>query len=99
MISPKIQKDIVSCAAVKTTNSIIREMDDSLFFVLIDESRNITTKIKWLLYYIMWIRMDMWSNILLALNISLVLQLPHLIKKSLDNMLSRLELSSSMLRG
>lgn len=99
MISPKIQKDIVSCAAVKTTNPIIREMDDSLFFVLIDKSRNISTKIKWLLYYIMWIRMDMWSNILLALNISLVLQLPHLIKKSLDNMLSRLELSSSMLRG
>lgn len=99
MISPKIQKDVVSCAAVKTTNSIIREMDDSLFFVLIDESRNISTKIKWLLYYIMWIRMDMWSNILLALNISLVLQLPHLIKKSLDNMLSRLELSSSILRG
>lgn len=99
MISPKIQKDVVSCAAVKTTNSIIREMDDSLFFVLIDKSRNISTKIKWLLYYIMWIRMDMWSNILLALNISLVLQLPHLIKKSLDNMLSRLELSSSILRG
>ena len=99
MISPKIQKDVVSCAAVKTTNSIIIEMDDLLFIVLIDESRNISTKTKWLLYYIMWIRMDMWLNILLALNLSLVLQLPNLIKKSLDNMLSRLELSSSMLRG
>ncbi|KDO41658.1 hypothetical protein CISIN_1g0413521mg, partial [Citrus sinensis] len=44
MTSPKIQKDIVSRVATKTTNDIIREMDGALFSVLIDESRDISTK-------------------------------------------------------
>uniref|UniRef100_A0A2N9GDV8 DUF4371 domain-containing protein n=1 Tax=Fagus sylvatica TaxID=28930 RepID=A0A2N9GDV8_FAGSY len=44
MISPTIQKDIVSAAAVKTSNAIIMELGDAFFSVLIDESRDISTK-------------------------------------------------------
>jgi hypothetical protein len=50
LISPAIQKDIVSAAAVETSNAIIMELGDAFFFfffffsVLIDESRDISTK-------------------------------------------------------
>uniref|UniRef100_A0A2N9FYF2 TTF-type domain-containing protein n=1 Tax=Fagus sylvatica TaxID=28930 RepID=A0A2N9FYF2_FAGSY len=44
MISPAIQKDIVSAAAVETSNAIIMELGDAFFSVLIDESRDISTK-------------------------------------------------------
>ncbi|KDO37300.1 hypothetical protein CISIN_1g041241mg [Citrus sinensis] len=44
MTSNEIKKDIVSCAAVETTNIIIKEMGDILFSILIDESCDIFTK-------------------------------------------------------
>ena len=44
MISPAIQKDIVSAAAVETSNAIIMELVDAFFSVLIDESHDISTK-------------------------------------------------------
>uniref|UniRef100_A0A2N9F3J0 TTF-type domain-containing protein n=1 Tax=Fagus sylvatica TaxID=28930 RepID=A0A2N9F3J0_FAGSY len=44
LISPAIQKDIVSAAAVETSNAIIMELGDAFFSVLIDESRDISTK-------------------------------------------------------
>ena len=44
LTAPKIQKDIVNVFAVETTNAIIREMDDALFSVLIDESRDVSIK-------------------------------------------------------
>ena len=44
LTAPKIQKDIVNVFAVETTNAIIREMDDVLFSVLIDESHDVSTK-------------------------------------------------------
>ena len=44
LISPAIQKDIVSAAAVETSNAIIMELRDAFFSVLIDESRDISTK-------------------------------------------------------
>ena len=44
LISPTIQKDIVSAAAVETSNAIIMELGDAFFSVLIDESRDISTK-------------------------------------------------------
>ena len=44
LTAPKIQKDIVNIFAVETTNAIIREMDDALFSVLIDESRDVSIK-------------------------------------------------------
>ncbi|CAL8164775.1 unnamed protein product [Prunus armeniaca] len=42
--SPKIQKDIVNAAAVETTYAIIRDMDDALFSILVDESRDVSVK-------------------------------------------------------
>ena len=44
LTAPKIQKDIVNVFAVEITNAIIREMDDALFSVLIDESRDVSIK-------------------------------------------------------
>jgi hypothetical protein len=44
LISPTIQKDIVSAAVVETSNAIIMELGDAFFSVLIDESRDISTK-------------------------------------------------------
>ena len=42
---PTIQKDIVSAAAVETSNAIIMELGDAFFFsFLIDESRDISIK-------------------------------------------------------
>ena len=94
----KIQKDIVSCVLTETTNVIIREMDGALFSIIIDESRDILQKSKWLLYYVMWIRMDMWLNVFVGIehvsNTTVVS-----LKESLDNIFSRLGLSLSMLCG
>lgn len=44
LISPEIQKDIVNAAATETANLIIKDIGDSLFSVLIDESRDISMK-------------------------------------------------------
>uniref|UniRef100_A0A2N9EL79 DUF4371 domain-containing protein n=1 Tax=Fagus sylvatica TaxID=28930 RepID=A0A2N9EL79_FAGSY len=44
LISPAIQKDIVSTVGVETSNAIIMELGDAFFSVLIDESRDISTK-------------------------------------------------------
>ncbi|KAK1384870.1 Zinc finger MYM-type protein [Heracleum sosnowskyi] len=44
LISPKIQKDIVNAATTETINLIIKDIGDSLFSVLIDESRDISMK-------------------------------------------------------
>ncbi|XP_062085462.1 uncharacterized protein LOC133791557 [Humulus lupulus] len=44
LTSPDIQKDISNAAAVETTNIIIKDIGDSLFSILVDESRDISTK-------------------------------------------------------
>ncbi|XP_052293999.1 uncharacterized protein LOC112496300 isoform X3 [Citrus sinensis] len=44
MTSPDIQKQIVSVCLAETSRAIIKEIGDSLFFVMIDESRDISTK-------------------------------------------------------
>ncbi|XP_024043077.1 zinc finger MYM-type protein 1 [Citrus clementina] len=44
MTSPDIQKQIVSVCSAKTSRAIIKEISDSLFSVMIDESRDISTK-------------------------------------------------------
>ncbi|XP_020409905.1 zinc finger MYM-type protein 1-like [Prunus persica] len=44
LISPKIQKDIVNVASVETTDAIISDMGDSLFSILVDESRDVSVK-------------------------------------------------------
>ncbi|XP_024035523.1 uncharacterized protein LOC127899279 [Citrus sinensis] len=98
MTSPKIQKDIVSCVATETTNAIIREMDGALFSVLIDESRDISTKEQMavVLRYVgkngyvveRFVGIEHVSSTTAAS-----------LKESLDNMFSRFGLSLSMLRG
>ncbi|KAH9715586.1 TTF-type domain-containing protein [Citrus sinensis] len=98
MTSPKIQKDIVSCVATETTNAIIREMDGALFSVLMDESRDISTKEQMavVLRYVdkngyvveRFVGIEHVSSTTAAS-----------LKESLDNMFSRFGLSLSMLRG
>ncbi|KAK1377581.1 Zinc finger MYM-type protein 1-like protein [Heracleum sosnowskyi] len=44
LISPDIQKDIANAAAIETINVIIKDIGDSLFSVLVDESRDISMK-------------------------------------------------------
>ncbi|XP_024042885.1 zinc finger MYM-type protein 1-like [Citrus clementina] len=44
MTSPDIQKQIVSVCSAETSRAIIKEIGDSLFSVMIDESRDISTK-------------------------------------------------------
>ncbi|XP_022850566.1 zinc finger MYM-type protein 1-like [Olea europaea var. sylvestris] len=44
MTSPSIHKDLVNCCAVETTGSMINEMGDSLFSILVDESRDNSIK-------------------------------------------------------
>ena len=44
LTSPDIQKDITQAAAEEITNVIIKDLGDSLFSILIDESRDISIK-------------------------------------------------------
>ncbi|KDO39312.1 hypothetical protein CISIN_1g046910mg [Citrus sinensis] len=44
LIAPSIQKDIVRACSIETTNAIIRDVDDALVYVLIDESRDASMK-------------------------------------------------------
>ncbi|XP_034920788.1 uncharacterized protein [Populus alba] len=44
LTSPNIQKDITQAAAEEITNVIIKDLGDSLFSILIDESRDISIK-------------------------------------------------------
>ncbi|XP_062112576.1 uncharacterized protein LOC133823741 [Humulus lupulus] len=44
LTSPDIHKDIVRVAAFETLDMIIKEIGDALFFILVDESHDISTK-------------------------------------------------------
>ncbi|XP_059669396.1 uncharacterized protein LOC132314568 [Cornus florida] len=44
LTAPKIQKDIVNAIALETLNVIIGDIGDAFFSILIDESRDISTK-------------------------------------------------------
>ena len=44
LTSPDIQKDITQVVAEEITNVIIKDLDDSLFLILIDKSRDILIK-------------------------------------------------------
>ncbi|XP_022892414.1 zinc finger MYM-type protein 1-like [Olea europaea var. sylvestris] len=44
MTSPSIHKDLVNCCAVETTRSMINEMGNSFFSILVDESRDNSIK-------------------------------------------------------
>ena len=44
LTSPDIQKDIANVVTIETVNIIIQDIGDSLFSILVDESRDISTK-------------------------------------------------------
>ncbi|KAL4605598.1 hypothetical protein ACB092_09G041100 [Castanea dentata] len=44
MTSPDIQKEIANVAAVETINAIIKDIGDSLFAIIVDESHDMSTK-------------------------------------------------------
>ncbi|KAK9992476.1 hypothetical protein SO802_027461, partial [Lithocarpus litseifolius] len=44
MTSPDIQKEIANAAAIDTINAIIKDIRDSLFAIIVDESRDMSTK-------------------------------------------------------
>ena len=44
LTSLDIQKDIVNAIAIETLNAIIRDIGDRCFSILIDESRDVSTK-------------------------------------------------------
>ncbi|KAM4100214.1 hypothetical protein ACB094_05G051500 [Castanea mollissima] len=44
MIFPYIQKEIANAAAVETINAIVKDIEDSLFAIIVDESRDMSTK-------------------------------------------------------
>ncbi|XP_030923416.1 uncharacterized protein LOC115950348 [Quercus lobata] len=46
MTSPDIHKEIANAAVVETINAIIKDIGDSLFAIIVDESRDMSTKEK-----------------------------------------------------
>ncbi|XP_022871492.1 zinc finger MYM-type protein 1-like [Olea europaea var. sylvestris] len=44
LTSPDVQKDIVNACAIETINVIIKDVGDSLFSILVDESRDVSMK-------------------------------------------------------
>uniref|UniRef100_A0A2C9U323 DUF4371 domain-containing protein n=1 Tax=Manihot esculenta TaxID=3983 RepID=A0A2C9U323_MANES len=44
LIAPYIQKDIINACTVETINVIIRYLGDDLFFILVDECRDVSVK-------------------------------------------------------
>lgn len=45
LTSPNIQKDIVCACAMKVNNAILKELEDSYFAILVDESHDVSTRI------------------------------------------------------
>jgi beta-lactamase superfamily II metal-dependent hydrolase len=54
MNTPSIQKEIANVAAVETLNTIVKDLLDSSFSILVDESRDISVKeqLSIILYYV-----------------------------------------------
>ena len=43
-IAPSVQKEITNAAALETLALIVKDIDDSLFSILVDESRDVSIK-------------------------------------------------------
>jgi hypothetical protein len=98
MIAEAIQKDIANAAASKTLDAILKDLAESSFAILVDESRDISVKeqLTIVLCYV-----DKRSHV-----IERFLGIAHIsnttvveLKKTIDSMLSRHNLSISRLRG
>jgi hypothetical protein len=44
LFAPKIQRDIVECFANEIVQSILKELGDDVFYLLVDESRDVSCK-------------------------------------------------------
>ncbi|XP_031265295.1 zinc finger MYM-type protein 1-like [Pistacia vera] len=98
LTSPKIQKDIVSAASNETVSAIIRDLGDSLFSIMIDESRDISRK-EQMTIVLCYVNKN-------GLVVELFLGVEHVtctttlsLKATLYNFFSRHRLSFSRLRG
>lgn len=50
LIAHLIQKNIVRACSVESSNDIVRDIGDALFYVLIDESSDAYMSYRWLFY-------------------------------------------------
>ncbi|XP_073031169.1 uncharacterized protein [Primulina eburnea] len=98
LTSPDIQKDIVSACATETINVIIRDVGVSLFSILVDESRDVSTK-EQISVVICYVDSSGHVN-------ERFIGIEHLtsttslsLKVAIDKMFSRYNLSMSKLRG
>jgi hypothetical protein len=98
MIAGAIQKDIANAAASKMLDAILKDLGESSFAILVDESRDISVKeqLTIVLRYV-----DKWGHV-----IERFLGIAHVsntttaeLKKTIDSVLSRHNLSISRLRG
>ncbi|XP_073034891.1 uncharacterized protein [Primulina eburnea] len=98
LTSPDIQKDIVSACATETINVIIRDVGDSLFSILVDESRDVSTK-EQMSVVIRYVDSSGHVNERF-IGIEHVTSTTSLsLKAAIDKMFSRYNLSMSKLRG
>ncbi|XP_022847568.1 uncharacterized protein LOC111370097 [Olea europaea var. sylvestris] len=98
LTSTDVQKDIVNACAIETINVIIKDVGDSLFSILVDESRDVSMKeqISIVLHYVdnsrhvneCFIGIE---HVTSTTNLSL--------KAAIDKVFSRYNLSMSRLRG
>ncbi|KAM5552412.1 zinc finger MYM-type protein 1-like [Rosa sericea] len=97
LTSPDIQKDIVSAISVEVVNRIASELGDSLFAILVDESRDMSSKEQMaiVLRYV-----DGGNVIERFVGIEHVMNTNAItLKEAIDDFLSRHGLSISRLRG
>ncbi|CAL5394634.1 unnamed protein product [Camellia sinensis] len=54
LTTPSIQKDILNAIAVETTNSIVRELGDGMFSIVIDKSWDASMEEQFIVSFSMW---------------------------------------------
>ena len=98
MFAPHIQRDIANAVASENLNAILKDLGDSSFAIIVDESRNISVKeqLAIVLHYV-----DKWGRV-----IECFLGIAHVnntttaeLKKTIDSVLSIHNLSINRLRG
>ena len=98
LTSPTIQKEIVNAAAVETTDAIIRDMDNALFSILVDEARDVSIKEQMAVIFRYVDKrgcvIERFIGIVHVANTT-----ARTLKKAVDELLSKHKLSISSLRG
>nr|XP_011459885.1 PREDICTED: zinc finger MYM-type protein 1-like [Fragaria vesca subsp. vesca] len=98
LTSPTIQKEIVNAATVETTDAIIRDMDNVLFSILVDEARDVSIKEQMAVIFCYVDKrgcvIERFIGIVHVANTT-----AKTLKKAIDELLSKHKLSISSLRG